>query len=366
MDFKFPIGGVHLDMKILALLILVLLFYLVKAIIVGVSEGGKVLLHGINEAEKRVLNKNNLQSHTAQTSAAHPNSPLLLPNNSAPYPETSFDIYCKLADKYLSKNALNHKTITKIAIHKLDSGQTPEQTLIYSYFLDIALTANDARDNPNINEMIGIATSIMPMLAVFKEWKDAKRVEEDVWAKMTTLIYHASTPSPEQDAAIKCAIEELRYFESGSTQPNQKNDSCQDEKDQYLHLAYKIHEVLKAQFDYLRKHERLSITLGCEFALGYIIGLSDYFLQNWHKTHNLPTSEEVSAKEMAAVAIVFMIIYGQELGSALFGKCLRDLEGKSDEFYNGKLAGNRDFLSFSNRNAIPVGLQEYIETMNQT
>ena len=38
-------------MKILALLILVLLFYLVKAIVVGVSQSGKVLLEGINESK---------------------------------------------------------------------------------------------------------------------------------------------------------------------------------------------------------------------------------------------------------------------------------------------------------------------------
>lgn len=118
-----------------------------------------------------------------------------------------FDHYKILSKRLLSQLARNDERIFLHALTEIMSGYTAEEAVMHSYLFDIALQVKMADED--IEKIMAIFSSIVPVLEIFKKWKDSGLIKEDLWKNDTRAIYKVAVLDPSQPEWLEVVLRDL-------------------------------------------------------------------------------------------------------------------------------------------------------------
>jgi hypothetical protein len=270
--------------------------------------------------------------------------------------------YKNLAIQYISPKAQEDERILNKALLNLRGGHTVEETLMTSCLFDITLQANEVW-RKDIFVGAKIFASSVELLKVFKQWKDQKLISITSWERGTELIFNVANVGLHQKQAIDFVLSELNYKDQSINTPQKAPDISDDmnqetdRDDPYIKVADEIAAILRRQFFAIKKElNKNTSALKDAFSLAYILGFSDWYLQDWYRIQNEQVSSSASEKDFAILAIVFMQLYGMEEGSILCGKMFKSIDENNPEAIQGRTKGNADYLDMKNDRITPNGL----------
>lgn len=268
--------------------------------------------------------------------------------------DSKINLYNLLANKLLSSRAQNDQRIFNIAQINLQAGQTVEESVMTSCLFDIALQANDATEAKDIFAGMEIFKATVELLDFFKKWKDENLVSTRLWEISTDLIFKVSSIDKNQKEAIDFVLSELNHLENQEDDENQIDDNC------YMELAAEIAAILSRQFFDINKHLKTSnAKLNDIFSLSYILGFSDWYIQDWYRLRNEKIKSRASAHDFSTLQIIFLKLYGTEKGLILFEKMFKSINENNSDAIKGRKIGNNDYVIMKNDKILPEALFLY-------